>query len=346
MSDPRTDGAEPEGTERAGEQFVAKARLGLRPDEVRALSQLSSPRATLSIARTLLLAAGCITLALATRGRPLHALAVAAAILGLAGAQHALAVLAHEAAHYRLYKARWLNDLAGRLCAAPLGLSMLTYRILHRIHHNHLYQPIDPDLPLMAGYPRGKLYLIRKLLKDLSGITIVKSYAYFVGRPAHYNRAAPAPLDDTSPSLRAAAARDRRMVLLVQLSLLALAIYFNVWRWYLLLWILPLITLLQAILRLRAVLEHGAVEDTSTPLKAARTNFVPLYLYWILFPLEVHYHIEHHLYPSIPHYRLARCHQMLRARGILDGAEVSTLPQALGKLFAPPRSPARPNATS
>jgi hypothetical protein len=32
---------------------------------------------------------------------------------------------------------------------------MLTYRIIHRIHHNHLYEPIDPDLALMAGYPRG-----------------------------------------------------------------------------------------------------------------------------------------------------------------------------------------------
>ena len=72
------------------------------------------------------------------------------------------------------------------------------------------------------------------------------------------------------------------------------------WRWYLLLWFLPLVTLLQAILRLRAVMEHGAVDDTTTPLKAARTNFVPPYLYWILFPHDVHYHIEHHLYPSIP----------------------------------------------
>jgi fatty acid desaturase len=54
----------------------------------------------------------------------------------------------------------------------------------------------------------------------------------------------------------------------------------------------------------------------------------------------VHYHIEHHLYPSIPHYRLAECHRRLRARGVLDGAEVATLPEVLRKIFAAPRAAA------
>ena len=31
---------------------------------------------------------------------------------------------------------------------------------------------------------------------------------------------------------------------------------------------------------------------------------------------------EHHLYPAIPHYNLPACHRELRARGILEGAEV------------------------
>ncbi|MGZ3429289.1 MAG: fatty acid desaturase, partial [Polyangia bacterium] len=154
-------------SERAGEEFRVKARVGLPPDEVRELSKLSPLRSTGSIVQTFALAAACIALGVLTRGHWWHPLAVAAAIVGIAGAQHALAVLAHEGAHYRFYKTRWLNDLAGKLCAAPLGLSMLTYRLIHRIHHNHLYEPLDPDLALMAGYPRGRGYLLRKLAKDL-----------------------------------------------------------------------------------------------------------------------------------------------------------------------------------
>lgn len=318
---------------RRGEEFRVRTRGGLGPDEVRALSRLSPLRAALSLASTWALAAGCMTLA----WRWPHPLVIAAAVVGVAGAQHGLAVLSHESAHYRGCQTRWLNDLYGTLCAAPLGLSMLTYRVIHRIHHNHLYEALDPDLPLMAGYPRGRWYLVRKLAKDLTGFTTLKNYLYFFGKPAGRTADNGRPLDDTSPSLRAAAARDRRLVIALQLGFLASSIYFGFWRGYLLLWILPLVTLLQAILRLRAVLEHGAVEDTSTALKAARTNFVPFYLYWILFPHDVHYHIEHHLYPSIPHYRLARCHRLLRDQGILDGAEVATLGQAVRKVFAPVR---------
>jgi fatty acid desaturase len=143
-------------------------------------------------------------------------------------------------------------------------------------------------------------------------------------------------MGDTSPALRAAARRQRRLVALANLAFISISIYMSCWRWYLLLWLLPAVTLLQAILRLRAVLEHGAVEDTTTPFKAARTNFVPSYLCWILFPHQVNYHIEHHLYPSIPHYRLAECHRRLRARGTLDGAEVTMFAQVLSKVFADP----------
>ena len=75
---------------------------------------------------------------------------------------------------------------------------MRTYRLVHNIHHHHLYEPIDPDLALMAGYPRGRVYLVRKLAKDLLGITTLKNYAYFVGRPQGERR-----MDDTAPSLRA-----------------------------------------------------------------------------------------------------------------------------------------------
>jgi fatty acid desaturase len=329
MSDEAAPGA---AGPRAGEEFRVKSRPGLPPAEVRELSRLSPWRSTWSMVQTFALAAGCIAAAVVTRGRPWHALVVAASLVGIAGAQHALAVLAHEAAHYRSYKTRWLNDLTGTLCAAPLGLSMLTYRVIHRIHHNHLYEPLDPDLALMAGYPRGRAYLLRKLAKDLAGITVVKNYAYFVGKPQGVQR-----MGDTSPELRARANRDRKLVALVNIAFFAVAIYAGFWRWYLLFWMLPLVTLLQAILRLRAVMEHGAVEDTTTPLKAARTNFVPWYLYWLLFPHDVHYHIEHHLYPSIPHYRLAECHRRLRARGVLDGAEVATLPDVMRKVFAEPR---------
>jgi fatty acid desaturase len=251
------------------------------------------------------------------------------AIFIIASRQQACFILAHDAAHYRLFKGRGLNDFMGRLLATPVGISMRTYRVVHRLHHNHLYEPRDPDIPLHGGYPRGRRYLIRKLLGDLTGRTAPKTFAYFLGAPA-INEEAPGAnrpanggiLHDTTPALRLAARRDRWLVVGFHIGA-PIAAYAAGHLWaYLILWILPLCTVLQALLRFRAICEHGAVRDEKSPLLAARTNLGPGWLLWYLFPFQVNYHIEHHLYPAIPHYNLPACHEELRRRGMLEGAEV------------------------
>jgi fatty acid desaturase len=117
-----------------------------------------------------------------------------------------------------------------------------------------------------------------------------------------------------------------------------LALAFFYWQGflieYLVLWILPLITVVQAILRLRAIAEHGATTDFSSPLTAARTNAAPAWLEWLIFPHHVAYHIEHHLYASVPHYHLPELHREMASRGVLEGAEVMPFSTTLGKIFA------------
>jgi fatty acid desaturase len=57
----------------------------------------------------------------------------------------------------------------------------------------------------------------------------------------------------------------------------------------------------------------------SSPLTAARTNTGPAWLEWLIFPHHVNYHIEHHLYASVPHYNLPALHREMAARGVLEG---------------------------
>src|SRR4029079_18940873 len=87
-------------------------------------------------------------------------LVVGLCVLVIGTRQHALFVIAHDAAHYLLYENRRLNDLVGRAAATVQGLSMCTYRVIHRLHHNNLYGALDPDTALHGGYSRGKGYLI------------------------------------------------------------------------------------------------------------------------------------------------------------------------------------------
>jgi fatty acid desaturase len=128
----------------------------------------------------------------------------------------------------------------------------------------------------------------------------------------------------------------------VQVAMLGAAIATGWWLEYLLLWALPLVTVFQALLRIRAVLEHGAPAGYATAKEAARTTLCPWWLAWFLFPHSVNYHIEHHLYPAIPHYNLARAHRLMQAQGVLAGAEVRGVFDTLRRVFAdPPAKAAR-----
>lgn len=326
-----------------GEEFrddlrQAPARL-LPANVLRELTELDSSRSVLAVVKTVGLTAATLAAALTW---PNPWITVAAIFL-VGTQQHAMFVLAHEAAHYRLFRNRTINDLVGRLLAMSAGLSMCVYRVIHRLHHNHLYGEQDPDIALHGGYPRGRGYLLRKLACDICGLTAWKTYRYFFGVPAMNSRTrvAQKPLDDTSAALRRAALGERWIVAAVHI-VVPIAIT-GLFGWaglvkYLLLWVLPALTVLQAILRLRAIYEHGAPSGYGSALNAARTNLVGPLLRLVMFPHHVYYHIEHHLFPAVPHYNLPGLHAELRSRRILDGAEMRSFGETWRRVYAPARA--------
>ena len=317
-----------------GDEFKDDYRKALPKDLVQQLTQRSAWRSTAAILHDVAVLAVSIGAALYFWPNPL---VIVAAVIVVGTRQHALFVVAHESAHYLLYGNRRLNDLAGRACATVQGLSMCTYRVIHRLHHNNLYGELDPDTALHGGYPRGRTYLAKKLLKDLSGFTAWKTYAYFLGGAPALNtqtNVALRPLDDTSSKLRSDARTDRNVVIAFHVVLFALCAWSGYLVQYLVLWILPLVTVVQAILRLRAIAEHGATTDFSSPLTAARTNLAPAWLRWALFPHNVNYHVEHHLYASVPQHNLPALHGAMLKHGLLEGAEVVPFRMTLTKIFA------------
>jgi fatty acid desaturase len=318
----------------------AQARKLLSAAELLPLTQLSSARSLLAVGQTLGLIALALALAIATWPSPWMAASVV--VIGIC--QHGLFILAHESAHYRLLPDRRANDILGRFLGTIGGISMCTYRVTHRLHHNNLYTDDDPDTAIHGGYPRGRRYLANKLVRDVLGLNAWKTYAYFFGAPAinEDTRREIRPLDDTSPDLRAAARRDRWVVAGFHVVAPLLALALGGGRgllMYAALWLLPLITVLQPILRLRAIFEHGAVHDLSSPLTAARSNRTSGSLAaWmaraLLFPHHVNYHLEHHLYPAVPHYNLPRLHRLLQDKGALEGAEVRDVGATWRTVFA------------
>ncbi|HEV7574788.1 MAG TPA: fatty acid desaturase family protein [Caldimonas sp.] len=322
----------------------ASARRILSAAELAPLTELSDLRSLAAIAQT----ASVIALAIAFGVWAWPSPWVVLAIVVVGVEQHALFILAHEAAHYRLFRRRAVNDVVGRAIGMAGAISMCTYRVIHRLHHNNLYTAEDPDTAIHGGYPRGTAYLWKKLAQDTIGWNAWKTFAYFFGAPAlnEETQRAARPLDDTSPQLRRAARIDRWFVVAFQIVAPLACLALGGWRGlaqYAAFWLVPMVTVLQPILRLRAICEHGAVSDFSSPLTAARSNRsgggpVNVIGRAVLFPHHVNYHLEHHLYPAVPHYYLPRLHRLLVAKGALDGAEVRDLGETFGLIFAPRRA--------
>ena len=82
-----------------------------------------------------------------------------------------------------------------------------------------------------------------------------------------------------------------------------------VWGYYALLWILPLLTTFPAFMVLREWIQHGnADRGRYTNTRVFLTDPISRYA---IFPLGMDYHLPHHLFASVPHYRLKDLHERL-----------------------------------
>ena len=109
---------------------------------------------------------------------------------------------------------------------------------------------------------------------------------------------------------------------LYQAAILALAIMTgHIWT-YLLLWTLPLYTVAVMCFRLRTAAEHSGIPghdhryslDKVDTLKTTRTTHWSPIAKFLFNPFNMAYHVEHHLYPSVPVFRLKKLHHLLREK--------------------------------
>lgn len=295
---------------------TAPAPLRLAPDVLRPLQKLSTARSLQALLGTWGLIAASIAAALWSGHWAVWI--VAAVVVGRC--QHALAVLMHDAAHYRLFEHRGLNDFVGQwLCAKPIASHLYLYRMVHLRHHKYLHTDQDPDLALSAPFPCGRQSFLRKLLRDATGVSALVMRGY-VTVDKHSGRMRFTPRQGNLLKYWSAQTIATR-------ALAAVLIGGLVWAGYglafVVLWVVPLLVVYQVILRVRGVLEHAAVPDKTDPLRNARTvvSTNPVAQFF-LNPHHVGYHLEHHLYPGVPHYHLPGLHAALAATGRFEGALV------------------------
>ncbi|HAT31706.1 MAG TPA: fatty acid desaturase [Janthinobacterium sp.] len=278
------------------------------------LTRISAPRAMGVLALDWTLIVACFAAAI---GFP-HPLCYLVAALLIARTQLALAVLMHESAHGTLLPRRGLNDAAGQVfAAAPLMLSMFSYRDGHLRHHR---APMAADDPVaivfgIGDYPVTRKELAWRLFKDVSGIGYFLSvYGFLRGKHRH--------LMPKSTARRGRAAFVIVSILATNGILLGGLAALGHAGLYLGLWIAPALTFLQVFARVRAITEHAGYPAMDKQLRNARTIVSPGWHTFFFGPHGIHYHIEHHQHARVPFYHLREVHALMKSQGILPAANL------------------------
>lgn len=225
------------------------------------------------------------------------------ALILIGGRQLGLAVLMHEGSHGMLFKTRTLNERVTQWFTAwPIILSVHSYRIRHMAHHRFTRTDKDPENFLYTPFPVTKPSMARKILRDLTGIVFVRTtvgiFRYIWGDKKGRGKrlwdfyAGPIFVNALMISGFAAAGR---------LDL------------YGLLWLLPMATTYQLFLRVRNIAEHATMPDLENPLQNSRTTYANIMERLTVAPYYVNYHIEHHLLPYVPCFRLPQVHALMLA---------------------------------
>lgn len=234
-------------------------------------------------------------------------------LLVVAARQHALLVLMHDASHFLLCKRKSLNDLLSDcFCAFPFFVTTRSYRANHWAHHEHLNTAEDPDLVRKVGptgepeewlFPLPVYRMVLLLCEDVLGkglLYIFKS----IGKLSRHAK--------TAPRARVEYARPR-VVQFGYLALVAALLGVSGHAWFILYaWLVPLLLILPAILRLRSVAEHFALPKKHI-LNESRSYQPRWWEAFLLAPHHVGMHLDHHLFPYVPWYRLPELHRRLLA---------------------------------
>jgi len=303
---------------------MAKANELLTREEIAALIERSDARGALAV----LVSWGMIAGSFALLARFPHPLTFVLAVVVIGGRQLALAVLMHEAAHGTLFRTRFLNDVVTDwLCARPVFVDVARYRKHHLKHHAHAGTDDDPDRDLVTPFPVTRGSLARKFARDLVGVSGIKrvlGIALMDLELLEYNVSGTArrePYRGMWFHLRAWL-RNSGPALATN-ALLFGALWLAGHAWVFAAWVVAYLTTYGLFIRIRSMAEHACTPGGRDAREHTRTTYAGWLARLTVSPHSVGYHLEHHLLPTVPYFRLAEMHARLRERDALPAAAIA-----------------------
>lgn len=259
------------------------------------LKRLDNWRNVLYVGEDWLVVIGAVGAAEAARNSSLGPFALLFAIVLIGSRMRALMNLVHQASHGQLFENEVLNRWVGRtLVAWPLLVSVVAYREEHQQHHVKLWDQLaDPKvhrlvrLGLVAPEPRRLAFVIKHIVGPMTLLHAPRNVAGALGTSSE---------------------RVGRSVFVVLCG--AATVLLGVERELILYWVVPYITSFQVMRYWAEMAEHSGLAS-DRPWSATRNWTAALPIRWLLAPHSDHWHLVHHLYSLVPHYRLAEAHRVL-----------------------------------
>jgi fatty acid desaturase len=231
-------------------------------------------------------------------------------VFAVAAVQHRLSGLGHEASHYVLFRNKLANELVSDVfCMFPLMAMTQQFRATHLGHHQYVNDPVrDPDVvrlnrPVPMEWPMAPRAFVRRYVLGALWPPLLLGYLW--GQAKNANVSGGAGLRNVYRFRLGRALRG-----CFWLSTLTLVHATRSWPIFWLFWVLPLLTFYPFLMQLREIAHHSNAPDDGDLTNSRIFRVHPLWSACV-FPYGQDFHLTHHLFAMLPHYRMAEAHAIL-----------------------------------
>lgn len=223
----------------------------------------------------------------------------------------------NDASHGLLLRRRSWNDaIADVFCAWPMFVRTAAYRESHLRHHRFLNTERDPDLVRKVTEPGGRARWLTtrsrwRTMRELLLDDFCRGLIEMLAKLRRFQRQGSATSADSAKANQHSRVRSLWR-LAYYIAIASVITWCQGWTTIALFWLVPLFTFLPAILRLRSLAEHFGIawDHELTSARAVPTGPLQRFLFG---PHWTCFHLEHHLFPSVPWYHLPHLHRVLMA---------------------------------
>jgi len=218
----------------------------------------------------------------------------------------------HECIHKSAFKNKKLNEFVGYFIGFVLLRSFLNGRYRHMAHHTFTQHPEkDPD---KVDFPSTYLEYLKHVTSFSVWIRIIENlFRHSIGK-INESEKSYIPESEVKSLIF-----ESRVMVIGYFLIVSLSIYFSS-TFFLIYWLIPRI-LGEPFLRLVRMVEHTGKDETADMIHNTRTSFPSSFLKFLYWNMP--YHIEHHLYASVPFHKLPKFHKLIKAH--TDEVEPSIL---------------------